>query len=144
MHRRSLSQFAPAPLAALFAVTLISCPTAPARPVVVLPNGYYVTPNKQEQSEIIRRGGGTVLPGPIAAYAASGDIVAGALGEAPTAGRLYSDQPYTGGPDTKYFILNTASGKLESNLDAMQWKDRLKAIGAPSDLEIYPPLPWSQ
>jgi hypothetical protein len=143
MYRRSSSQFAPAALAALFTFTLISCATTPDRPVVVLPNGFYLTPNAQEQSQLIKRGGATVLPGPIAAYATSGDIVAGALGEAPTAGRLYSDQPYTGGPDTKYFILDTDSGKVDSNLDATQWHQRLKELGVPSNLEIYPPLPWN-
>jgi len=144
MYRRFVSQFAPAAAAALFTSLFASCATTPAQPVVVLPNGYYVQPDKQEQSEIVKRGGRVVLPGPIAAYATSGDVVTGALGTAPTAGRLYSDQPYAGSADTRYFILDTASGKLESNLDAMQWRDRLKTIGAPSDLEIYPPLPWNQ
>ena len=144
MHRRSSSLFGPAAAAALFAFFMASCATTPAQPVVVLPNGYYVQPDKQEQSEIVKRGGRVVLAGPIAAYATSGDLVAGALGTAPTAGRLYSDQPYSGSGDTRYFILDTASGKLESNLDAMQWRDRLKSMGAPSNLEIYPPLPWNQ
>jgi len=144
MHRRSLYQFAPATVAALFTLALASCATTPARPVVVLPNGYYLTPDQNEQSEIIKRGGRVVLPGPIAAYATSRNLVTGALGMGPTAGRLYSDQPYKGGPDTRYFILDTTDGKLQSNLDAMQWKDGLKALGAPADLEIYPPLPWNQ
>ena len=112
--------------------------------MVVLPNGYDLTPNKDDQSEIVKRGGQVVLPGPIGAYGTSGDIVAGALGNGPTAGRLYIDQPYTGGPDTRYFILDTEKGKVESDLDGMQWHDRLKALGVPSDFEIYPPLPWAQ
>lgn len=112
--------------------------------MVVLPNGYDLTPNKDDQSEIVKRGGQVVLPGPIGAYGTSGDIVAGALGNGPTAGRLYIDQPYTGGPDTRYFILDTAKGKVESDLDGMQWHDRLKVLGVPADFEIYPPLPWTQ
>lgn len=144
MHRRSVRQFAAATVAAVFTFSLISCATTPARPVIVLPNGYYITPTKMEQSEIIKRGGSVAVPGPIAAYATSGNLVAGALGMAPVAGRLYSDQPYAGGPGTQYFILDTASGKVESNLDAMQWHERLKALGAPSDFEIYPPLPWQK
>jgi len=144
MHRRSLLPFAPAVLAAVFTIVLVSCATTPARPVVVLPNGYDITPTKDDQSEIIKRSGAVVLPGPIAAYATTGNIVAGALGLGPTAGRLYSDEPYTGGPDTRYFILDTANGKLESDLDAMQWHERLKALGVPMDFEIYPPLPWSE
>jgi hypothetical protein len=142
MHRRSVRQCAPAVLAALTASLLLACATTPTRPVVVLPNGYYLQPTDDEQSQIVKRGGKVVLPGPIAAYADSGSLVGGALGTAPTAGRLYSDQPYAGGPGTKYFVLDTATGKLESDLDATQWHARLKALGAPSDFEISPPLPW--
>ncbi len=116
----------------------------PATPVVVLPNGYYVQPDKQEQSEIVKRGGRVVLPGPIAAYATSGDVVAGALGPVPPSAQPGVDQPYGGGPDTRYFVLDTANGKIDSNLDATQWHEHLKALGVPPDLEIYPPLPWNR
>ena len=145
MYRRSVRQFAPAAVAVLFTSLTVSCATtAPATPVVVLPNGYVVQPDKQEQSQIVKRGGRIVVPAPIAAYATSGDVVTGALGPVPPTALPGVDQAYHGGPDTRYFVLDTAHGKLDSNLDAMQWHERLKALGVPSDLEIYPPLPWNQ
>ncbi len=111
---------------------------------MVLPNGYYLQPDKSEQSQIAKRGGKVTVPGPVAAYAVSGNIVAGALGPSPAAGRLYADEPFSGKPDTRYFILDTSSGKLESDLDEADWHMRLKALGVPSDFEIYAPLPWTQ
>ncbi len=116
----------------------------PARPVTVLPNGYYLECPKDDQSEIVKRGGKVVVPAPIAAYAVFRDIVAGALGPAPPASRRLSDLPFTGGADTRYFILDTATGKLESNLDAAAWHARLEELGAPSDFEIYSPLSWQE
>jgi len=129
-------------LAGLLTVAILSCATNPARPVVVLPNGYYLEPDKSDQSDIVRRGGGLVLHSPVAAYAVSANVVAGALGEAPASSRLYSDLAFKGGPNTRYFILDTASGKVESDLNAADWHKRLKDLGVPPDFEIYPPLPW--
>jgi hypothetical protein len=145
MHQRSVHQVGFAALAALLLTSLISCATAPARPVVALPNGYYLQPDAQDQSQIVKRGGREVLPTSVAAYAVSGYLVAGALGDAPASSRLYTnDLPFTGGPDTRYFILNTSSGKLESDLAGPAWHARLKELGVPSDFQIYPPLPWQQ
>jgi hypothetical protein len=142
MPHRSVRPIARVLLAMLLAGSLLSCATMPARLVVVLPNGFYLQPDAHGQSEIAKRSGSVVLPGPIAAYAVSGYIVAGALGQAPVASRLYSDLAFAGGPNTQYFILDTTSGKLESNLDKAQWSMRLKDLAVPSDFEIYPPLPW--
>jgi hypothetical protein len=144
MHQRPVPHVVCLLLATLLAGSLLSCATTPARPVVVLPNGYYLQPNNQEQSEITKRGGRVVLPGPVAAYAVSGHIVAGAIGKAPVASRLYADLAFTGGPNTQYFILDTMSGKLDSSLDKAQWSERLKQLAVPSDFQIFPPLPWQQ
>lgn len=145
MHQRSVRLVGFPALAALLMISILSCATTPARPVVALPNGYYLQPDAQDQSQIVKRGGGHVLPAPVAAYAVSGYLVAGALGDAPASSRLYTnDLPFTGGPDTRYFILNTASGKLETDLSGPAWQARLKALGVPSDFQIYPPLPWQQ
>lgn len=144
MHRRFLHIVTSHVLAMVLAASLISCATTPTRPVVVLPNGYYLQPDTQQQSQIIKRGGTIVVPAPIAAYAVSQYIVAGALGKAPVSARLYSDLAYTGGADTRYFILDTTTGKLESDLTQADWSRRLKELGVPSDFQIYPPLPWQQ
>ncbi|HUN25283.1 MAG TPA: hypothetical protein VMU67_03175 [Steroidobacteraceae bacterium] len=129
-------------MAALLAATLMSCATTPTRPVVVLPNDYYLQPDDAMQSEIVKRGGQIVVPAPIAAYAVSGDLVAGASGAAPAAGHLFPDRAFTGNASTRYFILDTGSGRLESDLDHADWKKRLKELQVPSDFEILPPLPW--
>ncbi|MGB6452730.1 MAG: hypothetical protein WBE92_18420 [Steroidobacteraceae bacterium] len=145
MHQRSVRQVGFAALATLLMISMISCATAPARPVVALPNGYYLQPDAQDQSQIVKRGGSHVLPASVAAYAVSGYLVAGALGDAPPSSRLYTnDLAFTGSTDTRYFILDTSSGKLESNLTAPAWHERLKELGVPADFQIYPPLPWQQ
>lgn len=144
MYRRPAHRFAALISATLLAGLMSSCATAPARPVVALPNGYDLTPTPADQSQIVKRRGGVVLPGPIAAYAVSDDIVAGALGMLTPSSHLYPDRPFSGNPSTRYFILDTASGKLETDLSVEDWHERLKALGVPSDFQIYPPLPWQQ
>jgi hypothetical protein len=118
---------------------------AASGPVVALPNGYYLQPNKADQTALAKRGGKVLLPGPIAAYAVSRFIVAGALGEPSTQARSYTnDLPFKGKEDTKYFILDTASGKLESNLSQADWRRRLDELGVPASFDIYAPLPWAK
>ena len=129
--------------AGLLVLTLFvsSCATADVHSVIALPNGYYLQQNKAGQPSLVKRSGGTVIPGPIAAYKVYRDWVTGALGA--TAGKrgVYTnDLPFHGGPDTRYFVLDTSSGKLESGLDEATWKSRLTALGAPPNLEIYAPL----
>jgi hypothetical protein len=142
MHARALLRGFPFVLATVLTLGCASCATTPTGPVVVLPNGYYLQPDKSDQSEIVKRGGERVLEDPVAAYAVSGYIVAGALGPSPKGSSQYADLAFTGGADTRYFILDTTSGKLESNLDGAAWQRRLKELGVPSDFQIYPPLPW--
>jgi hypothetical protein len=39
-------------------------------------------------------------------------------------------------------VLDTQSGKLDKNLDAAAWEERLKALGVTTPLRIYAPLKW--
>jgi hypothetical protein len=111
--------------------------------VVVLPNGYYLQPDQGGQTKLVKRNGDRVVPDTIAAYAVTGQLVAGALGKMPGTGfQFANDLEFTGTADTRYFILDTSSGKLESNLAEQAWRSRLKDLGQRSDLNIYPPLPW--
>jgi hypothetical protein len=129
-------------IALMLMTSFFACATAPPGPVVALPNSYYMQPDKNLQTELVRRDGHRILPGHVAAYAVSGSIVAGALGDVPSK-RLYTNElPYTGAPDTRYFILDTSTGKLESDLDADAWHNRLKALGVRPDFAIYALLPW--
>ena len=124
-------------------LVLAACATAAQTPVVALPNGYYLQPDKQRQTEIVKRGGKVVLPAPIAAYAVSATVVAGAQGELSTKANSYSnDLPFEAKPETRYFVLDTDSGKLDKDLDAAAWEQRLKALGVTTPLRIYAPLKW--
>ncbi len=124
-------------------MTMSACASTKAQSLVALPNGYSLQPDKGARSEIVKRDNRSVVPAPIAAYAVSGNVVAGALGEPAPNSRLYTnDLPFKGGPDTRYFVLDTTTGKLDTNLDEAAWKKRLEALGVPSDFRIYAPLPW--
>jgi len=112
-------------------------------PVVVLPNSYYLQPDTGGQTKLTKHDGSRLLPGTVAAYVVSGQYVVGAIGTVPASSREYTnDLEFTGGPDTRYFILDTSSGKLESDLDAAAWHKRLQELNQRADLHIYPPLPW--
>jgi len=124
-------------------LVLAACATSAQTAVVALPNGYYLQPDKNKQTEIVKRGGKVMQAPPIAAYAVSATVVAGALGEPSAKSHSYTnDLPFEGKPETRYFVLDTDSGKLESNLDAATWEQRLKALGVPTPLRIYAPLSW--
>jgi hypothetical protein len=100
-------------------------------------------PDKVAQSEIVKRDGQRIVPAPIAAYAVSGTVVSGALGEPAANSRLYTnDLAFSGKPETRYFVLDTTTGKLDTNLDEATWKKRLQELGVPTDLHLYAPLPW--
>jgi hypothetical protein len=111
-------------------------------PVVVLPNSYYLQPDKGGQTKLVKHDGSRLLHGGIAAYAVSGQFVVGAVGAMPEH-QFGNDQEFTGTADSRYFILDTASGKLESDLDEAAWHKRFQDLGLRVDLHLYPPLPWS-
>ena len=130
-------------LAGTVVLALGACASGGAREVVALPNGYYLQPNARRETELVKRSGHQVLSGTVAAYAVAGQIVTGALGDASPKGHSYAnDLPFRGGPETRYFVLDTRDGRLDQNLDANAWHRRLMELGAPDALQIYPPLTW--
>lgn len=143
MRRRSIQWLGSVAVTAQLVASLAACATTPSGPVVALPNSYYLQPDKgREQTELVRRDGHRMLNAHVAAYAVSGQIVAGALGDVPQKRKYTNELPYTGTPETRYFILDTSNGRLESGLDADTWHKRLKELGVRSDFLIYPLLPW--
>jgi hypothetical protein len=131
--------------ALVVSLALSACVHTSGGPVVALPNGYYLHPTANGETEIVKRNGRRVLKGPVAAYAVRGRLVAGALGQPPLLGRAYAnDLPFEGTPDTRYFVLDTASGKLDTDLDAAEWRRRLEAVSISPSLAIYSPLPWPE
>ncbi len=143
MRERSVARQILLAVTAALTMTMSACASTKAPTLVALPNGYSLQPDKTGQTEVMKRDGRTVVPAPIAAYAVSRDVVAGALGAPAPSARLYTnDLPFTGGPDTRYFVLDTRTGKLDTNLDEAAWKKRLQELGVPTDFHIYAPLPW--
>ena len=130
-------------LLGFLAVTQSACVATRAGPVIALPNAYYLQPDPQGQTELAGRDGHLILPAPIAAYAVTGEIVAGALGKSVHESRSYAnDLPFRGGSDTRYFVLDTRSGRLDRDLDEATWQRRLSELGVAHPPEIYSPLPW--
>lgn len=145
MHVRFVRLIRTLMLSSLVVVTLSATAASVSGPVVVLPNSYYLQPDAGGQTKLVKHDGSRLLPGPIAAYLVTGQIVVGAIGEVPAATHQFTnDLEFTGGPDTRYFILDTASGKLESNLDQAAWHKRLQELGLHTEVHIYPPLPWQK
>lgn len=129
--------------ASLLIIAVSAYAASVSGPVVVLPNSYYLQPDEGGQTKLVKRDGKRLLPGTIAAYVVSGELVVGAIGATPPPGHQFTnDLEFTGTPETRYFILDTATGKLESGLDEAAWHKRLQELGQRSDLHIYPPLPW--
>jgi hypothetical protein len=120
-----------------------ACAMAASTAVVALPNGYYLQPDSKRQTELIKRGGKKVVPAPIAAYAVAATVVGGALGAPSAESYSYTnDLPFAGKAETRYFVLDTNTGKLDTNLDAAAWEARLKELGVTTPLKIYAPLKW--
>jgi hypothetical protein len=129
--------------ACLLLLTVNAVAKTVSGPVVVLPNSYYLQPDQAGQTKLVKHDGNRLVSGTIAAYAVSGQYVIGAEGTVPPPSHeITNDLDFTGKPDTRYFILDTVSGKLESGLDEATWRKRLKDLGQPAEVHIYPPLPW--
>jgi hypothetical protein len=130
-------------LTSLAVVTLSATAATVAGPVVVLPNSYYLQPDTDGQTKLVKHDGSRLLPGHVAAYLVVGQIVIGAIGDVPSVAHQFTnDLEFTGGPDTRYFILDTSTGKFEANLDEAAWHKRIQELGQTSPVHIYPPLPW--
>jgi hypothetical protein len=109
--------------------------------VIALPNGYYIQRDQASHPGIVKRSGPTVLKGPIAAYAVHRNYVAGCVGTWPPRAFSYpNESPFPGSPDARYFILDTETGRLESDMSEENWRERLPALGIPSNLRITLPL----
>ncbi len=130
---------------ALLCTAFAACASTAEKFVIALPNGYYVERDKSSQARIVKRSGGVVVPGPIAAYGVDRYVVTGLVGVVPTSGSSYpNDSPIHMTPElektTSYFVLDTASGKLDTGLNTAAWEARLKELGAKIAGGIRAPL----
>ena len=135
--RRALTRWLPC--AAVY--LLIAACATPAPFVVALPNGYYLQRDRATHVALVKRGGRTLVPGPIAAYAVANNVVAGCVGEWPPRSYSYPNElPFPDSADCRYFILDTPSGRMETNLTPDVWRSRLKDFDVPQTLQITAPV----
>lgn len=127
--------------AAVVVFLLVSACATSAPFVVALPNGYYLQRDGASNVGLVKRGGRTLIQGPIAAYSVANNVVAGCVGEWPRP--LFgfpNERPFPDSADCRYFILDTPSGRLEKNLTPEAWRSRLKEYGVPQALQITAPV----
>lgn len=125
----------------VLALGLSGCATTRSDFTVALPNGYYLMRASDEHVQLRSRGGRVTVDGPIAAYGVYRDIVTGAIGEwAPREGGYPNAVPFKGTDDSKYFVLETDSGKVMKDLAPDAWRSQLKELGVPQDVEITAPV----
>jgi hypothetical protein len=129
------------PALVLLILSVDACASRPSPAVVALPNGYYLQASKGDELSRVKSNGRAVVPGPIAAYAVSRNIVMGALGAPPPLARTYTnDLPFKGDANTRYFILDTLTGKLVTGLDEAAWKMQLTSLGVQGPIEVHTPF----
>ena len=113
--------------AVLATVSITGCATSRSDFVVALPNGYQIVRDKTAAPIIIKKKGGTVVPGPVASYTVIRDVVVGVVQATP------KDTP-------AYFVINTRTGEVAKNLAESDYNQRLKALNIPSSPELSPPV----
>jgi hypothetical protein len=140
MHSRRSPNRVALGAAAVLSLVISACATSMPF-VVALPNGYYLQRDRDTNVDLVKRGGRTLIQGPIAAYSVVRNIVAGCVGEWPQRFMGYpNESPFPDSADCRYFILDTPTGHLETNLTPEAWRSRLKELGAPPTLEITAPV----
>jgi hypothetical protein len=113
--------------------------------VVALPNGYQIIRGKTSEPMIIKKGGRTVVPGPVASYTVIRDVVVGLVqatpkDQKPAASGEKSTGDKSAGDKTGYFVLNTRTGEVGKNLSESDYNERLKALNIPPSPELSPPV----
>src|SRR5690242_5129921 len=110
----------------LAVVSVVGCATSRSDFVVALPNGYQIVRDKSSAPIIVKKKGGTVVPGPVASYTVIRDVVVGMVQATP------QEKP-------AYFVINTRTGQVAKNLAETEYNERLKALNIPASPELSPP-----
>jgi hypothetical protein len=137
-------------------VSITGCATSRTDFVVALPNGYQIVRGKSSDPMIVKKSGGTVVPGPVASYTVIRDVVVGIVQPASNAkaassarpaadvkpapdGKPPSDKP--AGPEkTGYFVLDTRTGELGKDLSESAYNERLESLNIAPSPELSPPV----
>ena len=127
-------------------VSIAGCATSRSDFVVALPNGYQIIRGKTSEPMIIKKGGRTVVPGPVASYTVIRDVVVGLVQPAPHDQTSKDQKPAAAGDKpgpgdkTGYFVLNTRTGEVAKNLAESDYNERLKGLNIPPSPELSPPV----
>ena len=108
-------------------VSITGCATSRSDFVVALPNGYQIVRDKTSAPIIVKKKGGTVVPGPVAGYTVIRDVVLGKVQATP------QEKP-------AYFVIDTRSGAVAKGLAESDYIERLKALNIPPSPELSPPV----
>jgi hypothetical protein len=126
--------------ALLVCVSVSGCATSRSDFVVALPNGYQIKRGgNAAEPMIVKKSGGTVVPGPVVSYTVIRDVVVGRVQSAQAVNSTSSAaaQP---AEKTGYFVLETRTGALGRNLSETEYNARLKSLGLPPAPELSPPV----
>ena len=139
MHAKRIRTACFGVLLALLSVA--GCAASRSDFVVALPNGYQIIRGKTSEPMIIKKGGRTVVPGPVASYTVIRDVVVGQVQATPADQKppASGDKP-SAGDKTGYFVLNTRTGEVGKNLSESEYNERLKALNIPPAPELSPPV----
>ena len=139
MHAKRIRSACFGVLLALLSVA--GCAASRSDFVVALPNGYQIIRGKTSEPMIIKKGGRTVVPGPVASYTVIRDVVVGQVQATPADQKppTSGDKP-SAGDKTGYFVLNTRTGEVGKNLSESEYNERLKALNIPPAPELSPPV----
>jgi hypothetical protein len=108
-------------------ISATGCAASRAEFVVALPNGYQIKRGgKADEPMIVKKRGGTIIPGPVARYTVIRDVVVGIV-EAPA-------------PQQGYFVINTRTGEVARDLSESEYAERLKALNISHSPELSPPV----
>jgi hypothetical protein len=105
---------------------------------VALPNGYQIVRDRSDTPTLVKRSGGVVLKGPVAAYTVVHGVVTGLI--QPAAGSVQKVSSRSADAQQGYFVLDTRTGYLNAGLSKDDWSERLKGFGITEAPELAAPL----
>ena len=148
----------------LASVAGVGCAASRSDFVVALPNGYQIVRDKTSAPTLVKKKGGVVVPGPVARYTVIRDVVVGQVDRSaqtkdkardpakdqtsspakdkPADKAAENDTPAekTAGEKQGFFVLDTRSGQLGTQLSESAFNERLKSLNIPPSPELSPPV----
>jgi len=136
----------------LASVAVVGCAASRSDFVVALPNGYQIVRDKASAPTLVKKKGGVVVPGPVARYTVIRDVVVGQVDSsaqkidkakgkpADKASENDTATEKTAAEKQGFFVLDTRSGQLGTQLSESAFNERLKSLNIPPSPELSPPV----